>query len=191
MMRHLHQKIAQSYATAFLDWIAERGYTLESEMVLMETVTTLKQGLLEAFSETLWFELCHNPSFTHEEKHQLLESLASKVNHQDLSHFLTMVFENHRLAYLPMVLDALLTLWEKRRGRVKVHLQVATPMTQTLQDAIGELLKERFGFSHVSFVLTVEPSLLAGFVLRVGDQLIDTSWRTKLDHIEASLLQAS
>jgi F-type H+-transporting ATPase subunit delta len=189
-MRHLHKKIAHSYANAFLDWIAERGYTLDAEIALMTLVTSLKEGILDTFSETTWFEVCHAPSLTQEAKAEILSGLAEKINHEDLQRFLTMVLDNHRLGYLPAILEALLVVWAKRRGRVEVDLQVAAPMEASLQEAIHTLLKQRFGFTHVTFNTTLDPQLLAGFVLRVGDKMIDTSWRTKLQQIEVSLLQA-
>ena len=62
----------------------------------------------------------------------------------------------------------------------------AVPLTDQEQAALSEKLKARFG-QALAVQFAVEPSLLGGVAVRVGDQILDGSVRGKLDALTQTL----
>jgi F-type H+-transporting ATPase subunit delta len=69
---------------------------------------------------------------------------------------------------------------EATSSGLTARVSSAVPLTDEEQAALGERLKARFG-KALSLRFEVEPSLLGGVAVRVGDQVLDGSIRGKLD----------
>lgn len=72
------------------------------------------------------------------------------------------------------------------RHQVVCHVQVASPLDDYV-DLTAYLTRETG--NDVLLDVTVEPSLLGGFVARVGDRIIDASIRGRLEKMKASIWQ--
>ena len=87
---------------------------------------------------------------------------------------------------LPDVLTAYRHLLDQHRGREQVDLYSAVPLEDNERQQIATFVE---GFIHKEVVLEsmVDPSILAGLVIRVGDKLIDGSARTRLQLLSRDL----
>jgi F-type H+-transporting ATPase subunit delta len=64
-----------------------------------------------------------------------------------------------------------------------VELTTASPLSDDLRQAIVEQVKKVGGFNHIELLEKVDPDLIGGFVLQVGDQLVDASVSYDLKNI--------
>ena len=71
-------------------------------------------------------------------------------------------------------------LWETRSGRLPVELETANPLTPELEQVILVTLGRVLGADPIVSA-RVNPDLIAGFVIRVGDRVFDGSTRTRLE----------
>ena len=95
-----------------------------------------------------------------------------------------------RVDLLPDVAAAYGELLDRAEGVVKAEVTAAVPLqaadTQAIGDALSKLLKKK-----VEIKPAVDPSLLGGFVAKVGNYRVDLSLKTKLDGLSQSAVQDS
>jgi F-type H+-transporting ATPase subunit delta len=72
------------------------------------------------------------------------------------------------------------------RGREEVEVQSAVPLEQTERERVAQFLTSSTG-KEVVLDTTVDPDILGGLVIRVGDRLIDGSTRTRLGQLAKQL----
>jgi len=94
---------------------------------------------------------------------------------------------NGRLGLVRRVAAAYRDLLDQRAGRVRVRVTSAVPLTPDQQARLAETLSARLGKTPV-LATAVDPGLLGGLVVRVGDRVFDTSVRTRLETLRTKLL---
>jgi F-type H+-transporting ATPase subunit delta len=75
---------------------------------------------------------------------------------------------------------------EATASSLTARVSSAVPLTDQERAALGASLKARFG-EALAVHFEVEPSLLGGVSVRVGDQMLDGSLRGKLDALKHTL----
>jgi F-type H+-transporting ATPase subunit delta len=95
---------------------------------------------------------------------------------------------NNRLGLLPGIAAAYRQLLDKRAGRVGVTVTAAVALSAAERDALVATLRGTLRREPVVSV-RVDPELLGGMVVQVGDSVIDTSVRTRLQALRTALLE--
>jgi F-type H+-transporting ATPase subunit delta len=95
--------------------------------------------------------------------------------------------KNNRLDLVRGVAAAYRQLLDERAGRVRVKVSAATRLSEAQREALAETLSSILKQQPVLDV-RVDPDLLGGMVVQVGDRVIDTSVRTRLQTIRTLLL---
>lgn len=102
------------------------------------------------------------------------------------ANFLKLLAENQRLGVLPDVLARFAALRADAERTLDVVLTSAAPVADHQQKAITESLTKRFGRT-VRLSVQLDPNLIGGARLQVGDRVIDGSVRTGLDKLATAL----
>jgi F-type H+-transporting ATPase subunit delta len=95
---------------------------------------------------------------------------------------------NNRLYLLPEVASAYRQLLDTRAGRVRVKVASAVPLSDAQTAALTANLKALLGHQEPFLDVRVDPDLLGGLVVQVGDSVIDTSVRSRLQSLRSLLL---
>lgn len=104
--------------------------------------------------------------------------------------YLLVVVDKRRQAVLPQIADAYHDLVDEALNRVRADITVAQQPDAELQREIVGALERRFGKTVVP-AFHVEPQLLGGIVVRVGDQILDGSMRHQLQSLRRRLMGAA
>ena len=104
--------------------------------------------------------------------------------------FLLVLNDHNRLHLLRPVLAQVHAIRDQRLGRVPVQVQVAVPMDATHERALRDRLVAVIAGQPVIHS-EIDPALLGGLVIRVGDTVYDGSVRTHLKRLREQLLQRS
>ena len=96
--------------------------------------------------------------------------------------------QKRRLALGPSIASYFAEIWDAERGVVRAELRTAVEVPEERREAIAAALAERRGGGTVMLSATVDARLLGGAVVRVGDQLVDGSTRTRLRALRARLV---
>lgn len=96
--------------------------------------------------------------------------------------------QNNRLDLLRQVSAAYRQLLDERSGRVRVKVTAAVELSDAQKAALVANLKTALGNQEPVLDVRVDPDLLGGLVVQVGDQVVDTSVRTRLQSLRSLLL---
>ena len=77
-------------------------------------------------------------------------------------------------------------IYRETMGIVEVHITTAHPMDKNLENKAREVAL-RLTPLHADFHRHIDSSLIGGFVLRLGDQMIDSSLKGRLDRVRKHL----
>ena len=174
------QRVGAVYAKALLGATEKAGQTDAALDELSSLVALLDE--LPDFDEVL-----RTPRIAYEDKVRLLERvLGGKVSPLTLN-FIKVVAQHERLESLRAIERAARKLFNQLRKRVEVTVQSAAPISNQLQYTIAAKLKQLL---HRDVVLTaeVDPDLLGGLVVRVGDTVYDGSLAGRLKQMKAVTL---
>jgi F-type H+-transporting ATPase subunit delta len=92
-----------------------------------------------------------------------------------------------RSALLPAVVGAYRAAHDKASRRVGVKVTSARPLTDGQRGSLAEAVRRTTGF-EASFEETVDPSIVGGLVVQIGDQKTDGSVATRLHNLSEALL---
>jgi F-type H+-transporting ATPase subunit delta len=104
--------------------------------------------------------------------------------------FVDLLLRKRRLAGFPVIVEEFEALVESALGIKRAHVVSAVPL---LAEESRELHRnlEQFTRSRIKLSSEVDPSLLGGALVRIGDRVVDRSVRTLLEAIEHQLQEVS
>jgi F-type H+-transporting ATPase subunit delta len=175
------ERIARVYATAFLE-VAVKS---PNAAALVEEVDSLLTDVLDHFPRLE--ETLRSALVSHEQKEQLLDRVLGQRASTELLNFLKVLSKHGRLNLLRPIARTLKKLHAERSGQREVELRVAIALDEAVRREIHEALRKKLNAEPVMRVV-VDPSLLAGMVIRVGDRVYDSSIHTQLEHARRHMI---
>ena len=171
--------LARPYAKAAFAYASEQSAS-DSWSQALELLSAAVQD--EAFSAFL-----NRPELTPAEQVSLFAKILGEDQTQAVSNFLTLLAENGRLALLPEIAAEYEQLKSQNNNTVDVVIESAFPLTSVQEQILAQALEKRFA-AAVNVSVEVNPALIAGVVIRAGDQVIDDSALNKLEKMRTRLL---
>jgi ATP synthase F1 delta subunit len=104
--------------------------------------------------------------------------------------FLELLIDNHRMPVLMRVRRSYEALWERENDLLPVQVTSAVELDEQTVTNIGDRIGEQTG-RKVQLSSSVEPDLLGGIVVRVGNSIIDASIRTRLEQLRRQVARVS
>ena len=175
------EEIAQVYARSLFEIANERGILDELREQLTQFVEALEGS--RDFQVFLF-----SPYFSTAEKK---EGLGRAVTDADpiFTNFLEALVERHRMPAIFRIRARFDELWEEENRLLPVQVTSAIELDEATVASIGERIGEQTG-RKVELSSTVDPDILGGVVVRVGNCVLDASIRNRLNHLRKSVAQA-
>jgi ATP synthase F1 delta subunit len=128
-----------------------------------------------------------SPYFSTAEKK---EGLHKAVEGADplFSNFLELLVENHRMPAIFRVRRDYETRWEQHNRMLPVEVTSAVVLDEQTVSSIGERIAAQTG-RRIELSAKVEPDILGGIVVRVGNQVLDASIRNRLDSLRRQVVR--
>ena len=104
------------------------------------------------------------------------------------AHFLGLLADNRRLRELPEIAALFEQMKRQAEHVLKVRVRSAVPLDDAQAGQLAEALKRRYR-SDIELVRTLDPSVLGGAVIDIGETVIDGSLRSRLAKLETALTQ--
>jgi F-type H+-transporting ATPase subunit delta len=127
-----------------------------------------------------------NPKVGAAEVLQLLTSVLPKPLPERGANFLRAVIDNDRLAALPEVARQFRALVNAQSGRSDAHIYSAFPIAAGELAGLKAVLEKRFA-RQLETQVHVDPGLIGGVRVVVGDEVLDTSVKARLQQMKAAL----
>jgi F-type H+-transporting ATPase subunit delta len=150
---------------------------------LLEQLTELAQ--LSALPEIA--ALSNNPKVSADDLSKLLCGMVKTKLDPKLASFLNLVNQNHRLATLSEIASQFEAMKNKSEGAAEVMITSAFPLEGSALNDLLSSLKKRFGGKELRPTIQVDPALIGGVRVQVGDEVMDSSVKAQLAQMQASL----
>lgn len=130
-----------------------------------------------------------SPYFSSQEKKDGLQKLIDDAD-DNLVRFLELLAERHRMPVLFRIRRAFDDLWRIENKRLPVTVTSAVELDKDTVDDIGKKIEEQTGQS-IELSSKVDPDVLGGLVLQVGNMVLDASVRNRLQKLRKSVAKAA
>lgn len=127
-----------------------------------------------------------NPTIADQEVVATFLTLLKSNVPAEAKNFVRMLVENNRLVLLPEIAEQFHDLVNARRGAADADIASAFELSDAQLKDLVTVLEKKFGRKLIPTV-TVDNSLIGGVRVVVGDQVLDTSVRAKLQKMHATL----
>ena len=130
-----------------------------------------------------------SPHFSAQEKKDSLGKLIEGAN-DDFFRFLELLTERHRMPVIFRIRRAFDDMWAEERRRLEVEITSAVELDDDTVTSIGERIEEQTG-RDVELETRVDPDVLGGIVLKVGNMVLDASVRARLERLRRQVSTAA
>ena len=172
--------VAERYASSLFELALEAGK--------VDAVSAALNGFDALIGESEDLKrLVQSPVFSAEDQVNAISAIADKLSVDALVvNFLKVVAGNRRLFALPGMIKAFAQIAAAHRGEITADVTSAHALTAEQETELKAALKSVTG-KDVTLVVTVDPAILGGLIVKVGSRQIDTSLRTKLSTLKLAL----
>ena len=168
------------YANALADIALEQGAGEAAQKQLKEFGA--------AFAESAELRnFLGNPAVAREDKHGVVEKLVARLgSSRIIRNFLLVIVDNQRTHVIPEIIDAFDLVIRQRRGVAEAEVASATELNAAQKKQLLQTL-ERLSGKKIEAKYSLDPKLLGGAVVRIGDTIYDGSLRSRLNQLRARL----
>ena len=176
------EEIARVYATALFQAAKDRG-KLD---VIREQLAQFVDALHENREVQLFL---FSPYFSSAEKIEGVKKAVTDAEPEFIN-FLALLLEKGRMPVIFRIQRQFNALWDREKKRLGVTVTSAVELDPEVTERIGKEIEEQTG-NTVELNSRVDPDILGGLVLQVGNMVLDTSIRNRLEKLRKSVASAA
>jgi F-type H+-transporting ATPase subunit delta len=173
-------ELAEVYARSLFDVAREHAKLDE----LREQLAQFADALNEHRELAVFF---FSPYFSTKEKQQALDRILQGAD-DEFVNFLKLLIENHRMPVIFRARQQYERMWEAENRLLPVDITSAVELDSETTEDLGRSIGERAG-RKVKLASHVDPDILGGIVLRVGNSILDASIRNRLEQLRRHVAQ--
>jgi ATP synthase F1 delta subunit len=175
------EEIATVYGRSLFDVAKEQSKLDEVREQLGELADVISEN---RELQTFFF----SPYFSSEEKEQGLDKAVTGAEAIFIN-FIKLLIEKHRMPALFRIRRVYDGLWQEENQLLPVHITSAIELDKSTVKSLGDRIGEQTG-RKVELTSEVEPDILGGIVVRVGNSIIDASVRSRLEKLRRQVAKA-
>jgi F-type H+-transporting ATPase subunit O len=164
---------------------ANATYVAASKAGTLDKVETELLALKQTAASTPAFaSFLENPLISRDAKEKQIKSLLAKKTTLTTLNLMTTLAGNARLAEMPKIAETFEKLMKAKRGQVEAVIISAEPLTKQQTDAVTAAMKSQVEKGQQVVLSTkVDPSIVGGLQVQIGDQFLDLSVSSRIDEI--------
>ncbi len=168
------EEIAQVYSRSLFEVASEHG--------ALDRVHDELGEFADALDESRDLQIFFfSPYFSSQEKKEGIEQAVTDAD-EHLVHFLELLAERHRLPAIFRIRREYDRMWAEENKLLAVSVTTAVKLDQRIVDDIGKRIEGQTG-KRIELSSTVEPDIVGGLVLRVGNMVMDASLKARLEQL--------
>jgi F-type H+-transporting ATPase subunit delta len=176
------EEVAQVYSRSLFEVAKEEG-KLDR---IRDELGAFADALAENRQLSVFF---FSPYFSTPEKEDGLRRTVIDAD-PTLVNFLQVLIENHRLPLIHRIRRQFDVLWDHENRQLPVEVTSAVELERSVVEALETRIREQTG-QHVQLESIVDPDILGGIVLRVGNSILDASVRHRLEQLRKEVARAA
>ncbi len=176
------EELAEVYSRALFEVAQQQGKLDELREQLRQFCDALQANRQLA---TFFF----SPYFSAAEKQEGLSRALEGADPTFLN-FLVVLIEKHRMPVIYRVRDQYERLWEETNRLLSVEITSAIELDRETTENLGRMIGESSG-RRVRLSAHVDPGIIGGIVLRVGNSILDASIRNRLEQLRRQVAEGA
>jgi F-type H+-transporting ATPase subunit delta len=176
------EEIARVYAESLFEVAKEKGKLNVIRDQLGQFADALDQNRELA---TFFF----SPYFSSAEKRDGIKRAISDAE-PELVNFLELLAEKHRMPVIVRIRREFDHLWAEENRQLEVNLTSAVELDPAVAKRVGDEISKQTD-REVELTSNVDEDILGGLVLQVGNMVLDTSIRTRLERLRREIAKAA
>lgn len=177
----LNPRVANRYAKSLVDVAGETNQleTVQADMKLLRSICRQSKDFAM---------LLRSPVISADKKMSIWHAVLGDKVSALTNAFVGLLVNKNREASLPEIADAYLEQYNKLKGIRQVKITTAAPVSDELVSKLVGKLKEAKNVSQVEVETAVDPSLIGGYKMQMGDFLVDNSISRDLNDVKMHFL---
>jgi F-type H+-transporting ATPase subunit delta len=171
----LNTRVAGRYAKSLVD--------LSLEQNMLEKVYEDMLYLKRLLNDREFVLMLKSPIVTADKKQAILNALTNGRISNLTASFNTLLIRKGRETNMPEVIDAFIAQYKVHKKIRVVKLTTATAVSEEMKNSIVSKVKGMGEMNNIELISIVDPSIIGGFILKIGDQVYDTSISNELNNI--------
>ena len=168
--------IARPYAEALYK---SAGKDLEGASAWLETLASIA-------ADRQMLQFADNPKITNAQVFDVISGVARSPLTEPAKNFLRAVIDNGRLSALPEIATQFRALKNSQSGMADAVVYSAFPIDAQALAGVSQALEKRFG-RKLNLSVEQQPELIGGIRVVVGDEVLDTSVKARLEQMKVAL----
>ncbi|MDP4179838.1 MAG: F0F1 ATP synthase subunit delta [Bacillota bacterium] len=174
--------IDRRYAEA-LELIASKNNEVDSfQDELKEVVNLYKNG-----TEFKYF--LDNPEIKIDTKKEIIKNIFSKSLKKEMVNFLLLLLDKGRIKFLPGIYEEFVKLADIRRNMLNITIYSAANLDESQINKLRDKYGKLYNASKVKATAKIDPSLIGGIKVKIGDKVIDGSLKGRFESIREILMK--
>jgi F-type H+-transporting ATPase subunit delta len=175
--------LAQRYAEGLLGVVRDTGR-------FREVAAELQSFLRVMTDDDRVRDLMENPAYGAADRLSLLEGLRSILGFSDFTYgFLRLVVQKKRTTYIGEMVEAYEARYREELGILRTEVLVALEIGPEMERNLTEVVEKITG-KQPELSIRVDPSIIGGVKLQMGNTILDASTKTKLEELHEELLKS-
>ena len=134
-------------------------------------------------------KLMNHPKISKDEKLQVMENIFKERISEELMGLLSIMITKDRYRELDSVLEYFLNRVKEVKGIGVAYVTTVSGLSDTQKEQIVAKLLATTGYQQMEMHYQEDQSLIGGMVIRIGDRIVDSSIRTKLEELQKQLMK--
>jgi F-type H+-transporting ATPase subunit delta len=161
-------RLATRYAKSILDLAIETNQ--------LEKIFADIKWLQEVLKNNRDFlNLLRSPIIKADKKKKILDAVLEKRVSELTAGFITLLVTKNRESNLPEIITSFISLYKQHKNIHTVKLTTAVRVSDDMKKAIMDQVKKSSGYENIELEEKVDENIIGGFVLQIGDKLVDAS----------------
>lgn len=174
--------VSKVYGEALFEVAMEQGKTQE----LMEEVSQVQEVIAQNPELDKLFK---HPAIPKQDKIQVMENIFKGRVSDELTGFLELVITKERYSALPAIFKYFVDRVKEERKIGVAYVTSAMELSDSQKKSVEKKLLDTTSYQRMEMHYTVDASLIGGMQIRIGDRVVDSSIRTKIEDLTKQLLQ--
>ena len=172
--------VSKTYGDALFELAIEEGKIDE----LFDEVIILKSVLND---NPEFSKLMNHPKVDKEEKKAVMESVFKGRISDDITGLLDIIISNNRYSEIFSVIDYFIKQVKEYKRIGTAFVTTPLPLNDNQKASVEKKLLETTAYSSMEMNYIIDESLIGGMVIRIGDKVVDSSIKTKLNDLTKEL----
>ncbi|MCK8816394.1 ATP synthase F1 subunit delta [Natroniella sulfidigena] len=175
----LKNKVAEKYAQALFELAVEEETLDKTQQEFSEVIRMVNE--VEELKQVL-----EHPKLAVKQKRELFDNVFSDEISEMLLNFIKLLFDKRREIYLEDVYQQFEGLISAQRNKIEVAVKAPIELSEKNKNSLKGKL-EKFTGKEVDLDIEIQPDLLGGLIVKIGDKVIDGSLSNQLNKMKKNL----